>query len=213
MGRRPLVTTFTVTDLQGVIDAQRASQAAYAVARNAYYGFLATGGSDPDAERVAEYQRTARAVDDEMVKAWTWWGRIEWAEPGDLVSDRGLVYPPEVTTADGSEVAVYTSSAAFKTATWLKVDPVGGPDAAAHLLPEHAQQIADRLDTPNTTSPVVTDYGHTVSILPIGRVSGCVLGIRHDGSLGVEACDAAAALTAEQAATVAAQLRRIGGRS
>lgn len=206
------MTTFTVTDLQGVIDAQRASAAAYAVARNSYYGHLARGGASAiDAARVAEYQRMARAVDDGMVRAWAWWG-IEWAEPGDLVSDRGLVYPPEVTAADGSEVAVYTSSAAFKTATWLKIDPVGGPAAAAHLLPEHAQQIADRLDTPNTTSPVVTDYGHTVSIVPIGRVSGCTLGIEHDGSLGVEACNAAAALTAEQAATVAAQLRRIGGR-
>lgn len=206
------MTTFTVTDLQGVIDAQRASAAAYAVARNAYYGYLATGGSDTDAATAAEFQQMARAVDDEMVKAWTWWG-IEWAEPGDLVSDRGLVYPPEVTTADGSEVAVYTSSAAFKTATWLKVDNPTGGDAAAHLLPEHAQQIADRLDTPNTTSPVVTDYGHTVSIVPLGTRSGCALGIGHDGSLGVESCSAATTLTAEQAATVAAQLRRIGGRA
>lgn len=207
------MTTFTVTDLQGVIDAQRASAAAYAVARNAYCGYLATSGSDPDPtafEAIAEFQQLARGVDDEMVEAWTWWG-VEWAEPGDEVSDRGLVYPPPVTSADAAEVAVYTSSAAFKTATWLKIDPAGAEDAAAHLLPEHAQQIADRLDTPNTTSPVVTDYGHIVSVVPIGR-GGCALGIRHDGTGGVKACDAAAALTPEQAHTVAAQLRRIGGR-
>lgn len=141
--------TTTVTDMAGVVALQRASAAASLAARDAYQRLLddpSLRTPETEAEVVA-LQRAAQAADEEMVAAWTWVG-IQWAVPGDTVSDRGFLHARPVTCTYGNTAEVYQSSAAFVTRTWLTLYPVGlKPDerdgaVSVHLSRSQARQLA-----------------------------------------------------------------------